>query len=237
MTIGNSDRIGAFFDVDKTIIDYNTMSGYHWYYHRNKNHEASCVKRISANIFNLLCATGKYLLFLLYALKKDDRVSVNKRYYSSLNGVDTSVYTDLIGNWYRECKILNKIYRQISEIIDFHQREGHIVVLVTGSHLPLIEPLGKALNIDHILATEVEVKGNTYTGKIKNDFPMVGDGKALAIKRFAEQNNINLSRSYAYSDHISDVQMLETVGNPCAVIGDAKLDDYARKRSWQIITT
>lgn len=26
MTIGNSDRIGAFFDADKTIIDYNTMS-------------------------------------------------------------------------------------------------------------------------------------------------------------------------------------------------------------------
>ncbi|GAB7025769.1 HAD family hydrolase [Geotalea toluenoxydans] len=237
MTKGSGNHIGAFFDVDKTIIDYNTMSGYYWYFHRNRYNGEPPLKRAVAGLADMVRATGTYLTLLMCAMKKDDRMTVNRRYYASLSGVDVGLYGSLIDEWYGTCGILEKIYSQIHAVIGVHQRQGHRVVLVTGSHLPLIEPLGKTLQVDRILATEVEVIGNVFTGKIRNETPMVGEGKAQAIRQFARQNGIDLSASYAYSDHISDLKMLETVGNPCAVIGDMKLDAYARKRSWQIITT
>ncbi|ACM18889.1 HAD superfamily hydrolase [Geotalea daltonii FRC-32] len=237
MTKESKHQIGAFFDVDKTIVDYNTMSGYYWYFHRNLYKGAPPLKRTVAGLAHMVRVTGTYLNLLRCAMKKDDRMTVNRHYYAALSGIDAGLYGSLIDEWYREAGILEKIYGQVGTVIRNHQRQGHRVVLVSGSHLPLIEPLGKALQVDEILATEVEVKGTVFTGKIRNELPMVGEGKARAIRRYAQRNGIDLSSSYAYSDHISDLKMLETVGNPCAVIGDMKLDEYARKRSWQIITT
>ena len=45
---------------------------------------------------------------------------------------------------------------------------------------------------------------------------------------------INLSRSYAYSDSITDLPMLEIVGEPVAVNPDKDLRKIAEERDWQI---
>jgi fatty acyl-CoA reductase len=45
---------------------------------------------------------------------------------------------------------------------------------------------------------------------------------------------VDLHRSYAYADSISDLPMLEAVGNPVAVNPDRRLAAAARSRGWQI---
>ncbi|MBA3610362.1 MAG: HAD-IB family hydrolase, partial [Rubrobacter sp.] len=45
---------------------------------------------------------------------------------------------------------------------------------------------------------------------------------------------LDLSRSYAYADAISDLPMLEAVGNPVAVNPDRRLEASAKERGWRI---
>ncbi len=225
-------KIAAFFDVDGTLLNLNTMSSFYWYYYRHcRTDGAFPFKRL----FLFANAYLHYLRLLTKAVKKDERMSVNKTYYARLNGVNESEYKHLVDKWFSGIDQRVSFNKGVIECLYRHLESEHIVVLVSGSHMPLIQPYAKKLSIKHVIGTRVEVVGGCYTGRILNPLPVVGMGKAVAIKEFSEKNEIDLSYSYAYSDHISDSKMLETVGNPYAVIGDKRLMTYARLKEWNII--
>jgi len=55
------------------------------------------------------------------------------------------------------------------------------------------------------------------------------------LASFARRRNLDLSRSYAYADSISDLPMLRAVGNPVAVNPDPPLAAIAREEDWQTL--
>ncbi len=71
-----------------------------------------------------------------------------------------------------------------------------------------------------------------YTGQL--EFYAYGPHKAEAIRLAAERDGIDLARSHAYSDSITDAPMLEIVGHPVAVNPDRELARLARQREWEI---
>src|SRR4029078_187231 len=73
-----------------------------------------------------------------------------------------------------------------------------------------------------------------YTGEL--EFYAYGPHKAEAIREMAVREGIDLARSYAYSDSITDLPMLDLVGNPVAVNPDRELARVARDRDWETIT-
>jgi len=72
-----------------------------------------------------------------------------------------------------------------------------------------------------------------YTGEI--EFYAYGEGKAEAIKEFAEREGVSLDESFAYSDSYTDVPMLEAVGHPVAVNPDKELAKVAGNRGWEVL--
>ena len=54
------------------------------------------------------------------------------------------------------------------------------------------------------------------------------------LASYARKRGVDLNRSYAYADSISDLPMLEAVGNPVAINPDRRLAAAAMSRSWQI---
>jgi hypothetical protein len=62
-----------------------------------------------------------------------------------------------------------------------------------------------------------------------------GAGKVDAIAKIAADLGYDLERSYAYSDSISDLPMMETVGHPVAVNPDSELDAIAHDRGWPVV--
>src|SRR5918997_277575 len=65
---------------------------------------------------------------------------------------------------------------------------------------------------------------------------VAGEARARMLASFARRRGVDLSRSYAYADSISDLPMLEAVGNPVAVNPDARLRAAAKGRGWRIKT-
>ena len=54
------------------------------------------------------------------------------------------------------------------------------------------------------------------------------------MRELATRAHINLPQSYAYSDSITDLPMLEAVGHPVAVNPDRELAKQAREREWEV---
>jgi len=72
-----------------------------------------------------------------------------------------------------------------------------------------------------------------YNGVIK--VLPVGKNRLEVIKGYCKLHSIDIGKSYAYSDHYSDIPLLENIGNPAAINPDRKLRDYAKKNKWKII--
>jgi len=96
-----------------------------------------------------------------------------------------------------------------------------------------VRPLARHFGVSGVIATRAEVGDDgRYTGGL--EFYAYGEQKAEAVRKIASRVGIDLSRSYAYSDSVTDLPMLEAVGEPVAVNPDKDLRRIAEERDWQI---
>src|ERR1700712_5244271 len=86
---------------------------------------------------------------------------------------------------------------------------------------------------DIVIATRLEEVDGLYTGGI--DFYAYAEEKARAITELAQERGYDLDRSYAYSDSVTDVPMLEAVGHAHAVNPDKELRRVAQANGWPVL--
>jgi hypothetical protein len=77
------------------------------------------------------------------------------------------------------------------------------------------------------------VKDGRYTGEV--DYYAAGPTKADAARALAEQRGYDLASCFAYSDSVSDVPLLETVGHATVVNPDRGLRRVASERGWPVL--
>jgi putative phosphoserine phosphatase/1-acylglycerol-3-phosphate O-acyltransferase len=120
-------------------------------------------------------------------------------------------------------------------IIEGHQAAGRLTVLATTTPYDVVKPLADRLGFDAVVATRYgEHPDGTYTGTIDGDF-VWGPGKLAAVQAWAEENDVDLTESYAYSDSRFDVPLLSAVGHPTAVNPDPGLLATAVRRRWPVL--
>ena len=112
-----------------------------------------------------------------------------------------------------------------------HKALGHRVVLLSGALDFLLEPMKDLA--DDVLCSTLAQENGSYTGELSGA-PVAGDARARMLASYARKRNVDLSRSYAYADAISDLPMLEAVGHPVAVNPDRRLRSAAEGRGWEI---
>lgn len=122
---------------------------------------------------------------------------------------------------------------RISTLIETHRNEGRTVIIMSGSLTFLVELFHKHFQTDLMVADELEVADGKFTGNRVGLHPYAQNKAALA-KELAATHGFDLSASYAYGNHHSDVYKLELFGNPVAVNPDRELRRIATERSWQI---
>jgi HAD superfamily phosphoserine phosphatase-like hydrolase len=126
------------------------------------------------------------------------------------------------------------VYDEAVELITQHKAAGRDVVIVSTSGEEVVAPIGAMVGADHIVATQTVVEDGKYTGDIAAY--RYGPGKAAAVRELAEARGYDLAECYAYSDSVTDLPMLESVGYPTAVNPDRALRKIAVERGWPILT-
>ncbi len=127
------------------------------------------------------------------------------------------------------------VYAEALELMESHRDAGRRVYLVSASPEEIVLPLARHLGVDDAIATRARVDADgCYTGEV--EFYSAGVHKVEAIEREQALHDLDLEHSFAYSDSITDLPMLETVGHPVAVNPDRALLKEAEARGWEIRT-
>ena len=124
------------------------------------------------------------------------------------------------------------IYAEAADLIDEHHRRGLDVVIVSSSAREIVDPIGRMLGVEEIIATRLKSVDGHYTGEI--EYYAYAQMKAAAIRELAERKGYDLTQCYGYSDSATDIPMLEAVGFPFVVNPDLSLRKIAVSRGWGI---
>ncbi len=213
-------EIAAIFDVDGTLVGSNVVSYFAWL----KTRELPPAVRP----FWLAAFATKIPYY--WGLDKVSRTHFNRAFYKNYAGWKPARARQL-GQESFHGFTLDRMFPDALQQLRDHKAAGHRVVLLSGALDFLLEPM-KDL-VDDVLCASLAEENGVYTGELSGT-PVAGDARARMLASFARRRNLDLSRSYAYADAISDLPMLEAVGNPVAVNPDRRLEASAKERGWRI---
>ena len=218
-----------FCDVDETLISIKSMFSFHHYWFQQwlPIKHGSEHQREYEDINAIMRAL---------ALRAIPRTELNRRYYEFYAGRDIVEVNACAQEWFAETSAEQPdfwLHQSCNEMRRLRSK-GYEPVLVSGSLTEILKPIVKALEVEHLLAINLERSGEHFTGNILAP-QTIGVGKVKAITMFLAQQNVDSSVCAAMGDHGSDIPMLEMVGHPIAVIGDPQLAAHAANRGWRKI--
>lgn len=214
-------KVVAAFDIEGTILASNVLESYVWLRLAeidDSAERAAIAAGIAARVPGYLKA------------ERRDRGYFLRMFYRQYAGVSVGAIRKLAAESLPDLlysRLAPAAVRRIKE----HRRAGHQIVFITGSLDFVVEPL-QAL-ADELVATRLREEGGVFTGDLERP-PLVGESRASWLRDYADQIGADLSLSYSYADSMSDLPMLEAVGNPVAVNPDVSLARIARAGKWPV---
>ena len=217
-------RPAAFFDLDKTIIAKSSTLAF-----GRPFYQSGLLNRRAV----LRSAYAQFVFALAGA--DEDQMDRMRDYITAMcTGWDVAQIREIVNETLHD--IIDPIvYDEAVERIQQHKSAGQDVVIVSSSGEEVVGPIGAMVGADYVLATRMVVSDDgKYTGEIERY--VYGPEKAEAVRELAAERGYDLSASYAYSDSITDLPLLEEVGHPTAVNPDRALRKIAVERGWPILT-
>lgn len=224
MTAERSERdAAAFFDLDRTLIAGASTFVFGWVAWRKG----------MVSTRELLSDAAAALSFRLTGGSDDQPDRVRDRILEAVRGRRreelTSLNDDILP------RLLASVRPETRQVVERHHEMGRDTYIVSASPVEIVGPLGAALGMTGVIATESEVVDGVYTGRLLSEF-CYGPDKVGRVRRLAEEKGYDLRLCYAYSDSRSDLPLLEMVGHPVAVNPDATLRRIARERNWPVVS-
>ena len=220
--LSGGPRSAAFFDLDRTLMAGS--SGFHW---------ARAARRAGLITRRRLAADAyENVKFRLRGSTDAATDAVRERVGALIAGRRVRDLQRLSPRVL--ARVLPRLYPQMLAVAYEHQDTGRRVYIVTAASQEMAELLAHVLGFDGGIGSRSEVVDGVYTGRAGGPFTY-REGKARALRELAEAEEIDLARSWAYSDSESDLPMLRAVGHPVAVNPDAVLARIARDEGWAVM--
>lgn len=212
----------AFFDLDRTLISGASAFPFGIEAWR---------QGLASNADMMKWAT-EALAFKLLGDKGDATDEVRGDFLAKINGAKLESLEELAGAVLP--RLVDRVRPESRKLVAMHHNEDRDTWIVSASPHDLVEPLAVSLGMTGAVGTKGEIVDGRFTGKLDGPF-VYGAGKVEAIEKLASERGYDLERCYAYSDSISDLPMLESVGHPVAVNPDSELQATARERGWPVV--
>ncbi len=212
-------RIGAFFDFDGTVIDGYSLAAFARHHLRSLHVTPGALGELLLTGIRGVTTEEDFERFTIAGMRawagrtEDELVQLGERLF--VQGIAGSLYPEA---W---------------RLVTAHLQAGHTVVLASSATRFQVEPAARAMGVEHVLVSPVEIVDGVCTGRPGGPL-LWRAGKAAAVRAFAEEHGIDLARSYAYSNGDEDVPFLRTVGHARALNPGRGLESAARHYSWPI---
>jgi len=214
-------KAAAFFDFDKTLLAKESAELGLKYIWKQKKVSPLYLLRVflAGKLYELNILSPRFMTGLVLSYYK------GRRLQDFVDGTP-EFYQEWIKPWLSPT-VLGKV--------EEHREKGHVLVLLSASVDYILQVVADNLGFDHLFCSKLEVDENGIcTGKT-NGPVLLGGNKMITASAFALRDGIDLDASYVYTDHHSDLPLLESVGNPVAVRPTKPLRKIAVERQWPII--
>jgi HAD superfamily hydrolase (TIGR01490 family) len=209
----------ALFDMDRTLVDTHTAQLYVRF------------QRDLGEIGPLETLRASYWI-LQYTIGVINAEQVARHVLEGYRGKSDAWLTDRCQRWFQ-----SHVRERVSSIgrarVREHLKAGHAVAIATSAVRQIAEPLARELSIPHLICSELEVRDGELTGSF-NPPLCYGEGKLERARAFLRSVGADLEQAAFYTDSITDLPLLEAVGQPVVVNPDARLRRAARRRGWLI---
>jgi HAD superfamily hydrolase (TIGR01490 family) len=212
-------EVGAFFDFDGTLIDGYSLSAFARYHLRSLHIAPADLGQLLLTGIRGVTSEEDFERFTVLSMRawagrsEDELAELGERLF--VQAISGSLYPE---GW---------------RLVEAHRRAKHTVVLASSATRFQVEPAARAMGVEHILVSPVEIVNGICTGRPGGPL-LWRAGKAAAVHAFAEEHGIDLPQSYAYSNGNEDVPFLRTVGRPRAVNPGRHLAETARHYGWPV---
>jgi HAD superfamily hydrolase (TIGR01490 family) len=213
----------AFFDLDKTVIARSSALAFGRPFYR-------------AGMLTRRSLVRSFIAQLIYMVMGADERRMERIRAATLaltKGWEKAKIEQLVQETVDQV-VAPLVYAEALALIDQHQRAGRRVYIISAGPEEVVRPLARYLGVEDVIATRAKLdEEGRYTGEL--EFYAYGPWKAEAVRWLAEVEGISLESSYAYSDGITDLPLLEAVGHPVAVNPDKALRRLAAERGWEMV--
>jgi len=216
-------KAASFYDLEGTLVSTNLVHTLNFYSRRQQGLLSTIKKSVST--------VAKLPVFGVTELYS--RNVFNEYFFKSYKGESEDRLRYFAEELF-ERLLKPAIFEGTPDLIAKSKKLGHEQVVVTGALDFSVAPLISYLGIDVFAANRLEFVNGYATGRLLPPV-MASATKATWIRKYAEEHDINLSDSYAYSDSISDLPMLSIVGHPVAVSPDFRLKQTALQHDWAVL--
>jgi putative phosphoserine phosphatase / 1-acylglycerol-3-phosphate O-acyltransferase len=214
-------RVGAFFDLDGTLV-----AGFTAVILTQER-----LRRRDMGVGELLGMVQAGLNHTLGRIEFEDligkaAIALAGRLIDDLDEIGERLFAQ---------RIESRIYPEMRELVRAHVARGHTVVLSSSALTIQVNPVARFLGINNLLTNKFETdKEGMLTGRVVKPI-LWGPGKAAAVQRFAAEHDIDLKQSYFYADGDEDVALMYLVGNPRPTNPEGKMAAVAKRRGWPIL--
>ena len=210
-------HVGAFFDFDGTLIDGYSLSAF-------VRHHLRSAQVAPADL-------GRMLLTGLRGVSSEEDferfTAASMRVWAGRSEDELAELGERL--WVQG--LAGALYPEAWRLVEAHLRAGHTVVLASSATRFQVEPAARAMGVQHIIVSPVEIVNGICTGRPGGPL-LWRAGKAAAVRTFAADHDVDLRESYAYSNGDEDVPFLRTVGRARALNPGRGLAAAARHYGW-----
>jgi len=212
-------RVGAFFDLDQTLVACNT--GRLFLQDLRRRGEISLFRAIRA-----LGWLARYRFSLL------DLEGMSHKIAGGMRGKCEKEFEERCRRWVEDT-VLPRLLPAGLRHIERHRGEGHLLAILSTSPTYVTRPIAEMLGLDEVISTQLEVVEGQFTGRVVSP-ACFGRGKVHWAEQVGRARGLDLDQSWFYTDSFTDMPMLERVGNRVVVNPDPRLRRAARQRGWAV---
>ena len=161
------NRIGAFFDFDKTLLETESAKlGFQYLWERRMISFGFLLKILVANFF-----------YQRHLVSDEFMGGIILKFYQGKKLEEFANGAPLFNRQYLKPRLAPNILSKVRE----HQKKGHVLILISGSVRYLLEPVIEDIGFDHLLCTDLEVgTDGLLTGRSNGPFCINNTKRTLA---------------------------------------------------------
>ncbi|MBM6858983.1 HAD-IB family hydrolase [Clostridium saudiense] len=205
----------ALFDIDYTITRKETLMEFYKYI-------------VSKDIKNIKFLPRALFSGLMYGVKVYDERRVKESFLKFIENIEEKDLAILTKKFYDE-RLSKILYKDALDMIHKLKTEGYMVILISASPEFYIKEFYAIDDVDFIIGTRFTFENGKFVRKMSGN-NCKRDEKVVRLKAYLKENNIeaDYENSYMFSDSLSDLPLLDLVGNPYLI-------NYNKKHNIEIL--